>query len=240
MIHLVVTLKGRTIGRFDVDGLQVRIGRHPDNEVQIDNMSVSRFHCLLEKGNPGGGWTVEDQGSHNGTYLNGAKLSQRGPLRSGDILGVGQFHVSVRTDQAAAASNVISVRPTRAPETRELAATEKAFLVRENSAGANLSLDRDLFQVGALTNLELVMPGPRKRAMIVRGHGGFQLVNVADPAEVVLNGDPVEDRAWLSEDDKIQIGELVFSFHRGLSPDEGDQSTMEIQMPQLPPGFELK
>ena len=68
MIQLVVTLKGRTVGRYDVEGTLVRIGRLPDNEVQIDNRSVSRLHCVLEH-ESAEGWFLEDKGSHS----NGAR-----------------------------------------------------------------------------------------------------------------------------------------------------------------------
>ena len=58
MIHLYVTLRDRAVGHFEIPGDKVRIGRHPDNEVQIDSMAVSRHHCVLDR-TPAGGWVSE-------------------------------------------------------------------------------------------------------------------------------------------------------------------------------------
>ena len=237
MIHLIVSLKGRTVGRFDVEGARVRIGRHPENEVQIDNMSVSRFHCLLELGPSG--WEVEDQGSHNGTLLNRAKTNGRAPLTDGDTIGVGQFQVGVRTDDVRPAEPMIAVRSGTAPLQRERLSLEKGFLLRENRPGPPLPLVLDLFQFGALGGCDVAIPGPRKRALIVRGHGGFQLVNVGEPVEVAVNGEAIADTARLTDGDRIRIADLEFVFHFGLPPDDSDQSTMEINLKDLPPGFLL-
>jgi len=239
VIQLVVTLKGRTVGRYDVEGTLVRIGRLPDNEVQIDNRSVSRLHCVLEH-ESAEGWFLEDKGSHNGTYVNGAKVQTRTKVRNGDTIGVGQFMVSLRaaeTDMLASSSigSRISVRASRDPETREKLASEKGYLLRENSPGAPIPLVQDLCQLGSAPGLDVAIPGPPKRALIVRGYGGFQLVNVGAAAEVTRNGQPVADRAWLEEDDLLVIGPLRFTFYRGLPCDESDQATVFLQLP--PGGF---
>ncbi len=243
MIRLIVMLKGRTIGRFDVEGEKVRIGRHPDNEVQIDNNSVSRFHCALDQ-DANGIWSVEDRGSHNGTFVNGARI-QRMVLKSGDTVGVGQFQVAVRTEespsQSTHASRQIAVRSFVDPAKREELAPEKGFLVLQNRPGPPIPLVRDLLQVGSEPGLDIHLEGARKAALFVRGHGGFQLVNVdPDPQRVRCNGKPVPDRIWLPDGVRLEIGDLQLTFHQGM-PSE-DQSTMVIQLPpellNLPPGLE--
>ncbi|MGE0711598.1 MAG: FHA domain-containing protein [Planctomycetota bacterium] len=234
MIHLIVTLKGRTIGRFDVEGDQVRVGRLPDNEVQIDNLSVSRLHCVIER--DAEGWALEDKGSHNGTYLNGARIAARSRVRSGDTIGVGQFLVSFKTEAgdpfaSSAGGTQISVRASRDPETREKLAPEKAYLLRENSPGAPVPLVTDICLLGSARDADVSIEGPPRRALIVRGYGGFQVVNVG-PEEVSRNGQPVVHRAWLEEEDALTIGPLRFTFFRGLPVDDDqDQSTMVMRVP---------
>lgn len=237
MIHFVVTLKGRPINRFDLEGTRVRIGRLPDNEVQIDNSSVSRLHCLLEQDDEG--WWLEDKGSYNGTFLNGAKVQTRCRVRNGDTIGVGQFHVSLKTDveDLLASSQFlgrkIAVRASRDPETRQAQATDKAYLLRTNSPGPPIVLTRDLLQFGSAPDCEVQLAGPHKRALLVRGYGGFQLVN-ATREFVARNGTPVLGQAWLEDNDKLEVGELRFDFHLGL-PMGDEQSTIQMTLP--PGGF---
>lgn len=238
MLLLYVTLRDRAVGHFEVPGDRVRIGRHPDNEVQIDSMAVSRHHCLLERG-PQGGWTVEDLGSNNGTFVNGARVSQRAPARDGDVLSIGKFQVSFREAPDAGGREAPgaggSSRATRADgsELREHASPLKGFLVLRNRPGAPVPLERDAVVIGAAPGADLPALGAPRLAVLVRGYGGFQLLDVSPaPGAVRVGGEPVE-RAWLADGDLLTVGDLELEFHLGL-PSDG-QSTISILAP--PGGF---
>ncbi len=232
MIHLVVTLKGHAVGQFRLEQDLVRVGRNPDNDVQIDNRSVSRYHCRLHL-EAGRGWAVEDLGSHNGTTLNGARISTSASLQTGDTLGVGQFHVTVRTDEGSGGDGgeaLLAVRAGGEAAERERRAPEKGHLLVEGLAEP-LRLQRDLLQIGSAQGLDLSAAGPPKAALIVRGYGGFQLVNAAPgQARVVLDGASVADRARLHDGARIEVGDLRLTFHQGL-PAEAGLSTIEIKVP---------
>ncbi|WP_242346417.1 FHA domain-containing protein [Anaeromyxobacter terrae] len=60
-------------------GPEVRVGRDPENDVVVDDGTLSRRHLVLRR-DGGGGWTVEDAGSSNGTRVNGLRIG-RAPLR---------------------------------------------------------------------------------------------------------------------------------------------------------------
>jgi ABC transport system ATP-binding/permease protein len=65
----------------------LRIGRAADNEVVVSDLSVSRYHAELRK-SPRGGYEIVDLASHNGTFLNGQRISSA-PVTERDIIGVG-------------------------------------------------------------------------------------------------------------------------------------------------------
>jgi hypothetical protein len=65
------------------------IGRRPDLPVSLRDPSVSRLHALLRL--DGGAFFIEDLDSHNGTYINGQRVTSRCRLRSGDRIGIGRF-----------------------------------------------------------------------------------------------------------------------------------------------------
>jgi ABC-type multidrug transport system ATPase subunit/ABC-type transport system involved in multi-copper enzyme maturation permease subunit len=64
----------------------LRIGRAPDNDVVISDLSVSRHHAELRK--VGETYQIVDLDSHNGTFVNGQRVSSA-PLTEGDIVGIG-------------------------------------------------------------------------------------------------------------------------------------------------------
>lgn len=69
-----------------------RVGRHSRSGILLDDITVSRRHCLITVDD--NQLTVEDEGSTNGTYVNGARMEQS-PLQPGDRLMVGRFHLVV-------------------------------------------------------------------------------------------------------------------------------------------------
>jgi pSer/pThr/pTyr-binding forkhead associated (FHA) protein len=73
------------------------IGRHPDSDIFLDDITVSRRHAELHR--TGIGFAVRDVGSLNGTYLNRQRVEE-GSLRNGDELQVGKFKLAFFTGQA--------------------------------------------------------------------------------------------------------------------------------------------
>jgi hypothetical protein len=53
---------------------QVSIGRGPDNDIVLDHVSMSGSHAMIH--NLGGNFQVQDLGSTNGTFVNGAAISE--------------------------------------------------------------------------------------------------------------------------------------------------------------------
>ncbi|HEY6480779.1 MAG TPA: ATP-binding cassette domain-containing protein, partial [Streptosporangiaceae bacterium] len=65
----------------------LRIGRAADNDVVVADLSVSRYHAELRR-SLRGTYEIVDLGSHNGTYLNGQRITAS-PVTEIDIVGVG-------------------------------------------------------------------------------------------------------------------------------------------------------
>ena len=68
------------------------VGRHLHSRILLDDITVSRRHCRLTA--EADRLTVEDEGSTNGTYVNGARMEES-RLLPGDRLMVGRFHLVV-------------------------------------------------------------------------------------------------------------------------------------------------
>ncbi len=66
------------------------LGRHPDSEIMLDDITVSRRHADVER--TPSGYIARDAGSLNGTYVNQQRIDEA-PLRQGDELQVGKFRL---------------------------------------------------------------------------------------------------------------------------------------------------
>ncbi len=87
--ELMVTAGHRSGTRFELAGDWVTVGRHPESDVFLDDITVSRRHVVLESGPAG--HVLRDVGSLNGTYVNGIRTDGEVKLRNGDELQVGKF-----------------------------------------------------------------------------------------------------------------------------------------------------
>lgn len=88
---LLVVLRGPNSGaRFLLDDEQVVAGRHPDSDIFLDDVTVSRKHAVFSQA--ASGYAVLDAGSLNGTYVN-RHLVDQAALQTGDEVQVGKFRL---------------------------------------------------------------------------------------------------------------------------------------------------
>lgn len=88
---VLVVRKGPQPGeRFFLDRARLTVGRDPESDIFLNDMTVSRIHAVLDC--VAGGVTVTDSGSLNGTYLNG-RLVDSALLADGDALQIGMFQM---------------------------------------------------------------------------------------------------------------------------------------------------
>ncbi len=81
---------GRTGEPFPLARTQTTIGRTPDCDIFLDDVTVSRRHAIVAKG--AGRITVEDLGSLNGTFLNRRRI-ETSELANGDEIQIGKYRL---------------------------------------------------------------------------------------------------------------------------------------------------
>lgn len=87
----LVMRNGDDAGRaLTLDATVTRIGRHPDSEIALDDITVSRRHAEIERTPMG--YVVRDAGSLNGTYVNSHRVDEAS-LIHGDEVQVGKFRL---------------------------------------------------------------------------------------------------------------------------------------------------
>ncbi len=88
---LLVVTRGPISGsKFEIEKAVTTLGRHPESDIFLDDVTVSRRHVEIE--HKGEEFTLRDTGSLNGTYLNRERIEQTA-LSSGDELQIGVFRL---------------------------------------------------------------------------------------------------------------------------------------------------
>lgn len=93
MAKLVLMFKDTILNAFPLDeGKGLTIGRHPENDIVIQNVAVSGHHARIDR--RGGQIQLIDLKSRNGTFLNG-KAVRKGMLKDGDTIVMGKHSLRV-------------------------------------------------------------------------------------------------------------------------------------------------
>lgn len=71
--------------------VRLTVGRTANNDVPVEDPSVSRLHAFFEPGSP---WTVKDAGSRLGTKINNVAVEEPTPVRSGDQVAFGDVELT--------------------------------------------------------------------------------------------------------------------------------------------------
>ena len=103
---LLVVKRGPNAGsRFLLDRSTTSAGRHPDSDIFLDDVTVSRRHAEFVRGDGAGGpgpFRVRDVGSLNGTYVDRERIDDRA-LRTGDEVQIGKFRMVFHASRRAGA-----------------------------------------------------------------------------------------------------------------------------------------
>jgi sigma-B regulation protein RsbU (phosphoserine phosphatase) len=95
LVFLAGPIAGR---RYALEAGEYVIGRRSDCQIFVPDMRVSRQHArILSKGDA---WCLEDLGSNNGTYINGARLIESLPIRANDEITIADNRIRVEGDGA--------------------------------------------------------------------------------------------------------------------------------------------
>jgi pSer/pThr/pTyr-binding forkhead associated (FHA) protein len=241
MARLILSLDNRTLAEYNMNRERYTVGRLPDNDVRIDNPTVSGHHSLII--NILNDSFLEDLNSTNGTYVNG-KLIKKHALQHGDVITVGkhqlryvdsssiaqeehdEFASTMVIDNAemvaghAAAMAAAAVAAEPAPQ----AAAAAARLVDTVAGAKPLPVAKVQVLSGSFAGREVALnkavttlgrPGVQVVAITRRseGYSVVQVDNAPDRDPAKLNGEPLGPQAReLGDNDVVEILGIKMGF----------------------------
>lgn len=201
----------------DRDCVEVRLGRRPTSDIELPFPSVSAAHARLFKGDSAHDWWLEDEGSTNGTWLDGQRLSPRRPaaVRPGQRMRIATVDIvfegwsaSVRGDESTgtlARRLIADLFGAAEGEVPSLA------VERGPAAPANIRLvERERrYVAGRADTCDLVLSGEhvsREHAAFVRRWDGVFVSDLGSRNGILVNGTVIAGEHRMSDGDRVQIG----------------------------------
>ena len=92
MLSVLLKLQNTVIKEFKTDQNEIIIGRDPNNDIQIDNIAISRKHARIVK-NPND-YIIEDMNSVNGIFIDGKKINKKF-LKTNDEIIIGKYSLQI-------------------------------------------------------------------------------------------------------------------------------------------------
>ena len=216
--RLVVRLKGRPLKTYPFAGAEMCIGRLPENDIVIDNLSVSRRHAAISSTNEG--FTLRDLGSKNGTLLNGKPMSDA-KLSNGDIIMIGKYEIlfQIPTFEAGnpeSLDQTVIIPHFRREQARPSPAgkTHAAPRLFRKSAMEEYPLERERTVIGRGKDSDIRLEGffaPRVTVEVVRKGSEYVLQKTEGRKKVTINGEEMDEKT-LEREDLIAIGSEEFVF----------------------------
>lgn len=219
---LIVRLKNRPLKTYNFTGKQITIGRLPENDIVIDNLSVSRKHAVIHSVRSG--YVLRDMGSKNGTLLNGEKV-EHGELKAGDAITIGKYEIIFQIttgeesntdtlDQTVIIPRFHSESGLKEKDPLNKQATAPPRLYRR-SEQEEYAIEGDRFVIGRGKESDIKLKGlfaPRGKVSIHR-NGPDWIIQADGKKSVRVNGEKMEEKV-LQEEDLIAIGSEEFVFKR--------------------------
>lgn len=242
MAELTIRLGDQVLQTRDVDGELLRVGRSRENDLVLDNLSVSRNHLQIRFHQ--GHYVLFDMNSSNGTYLNGARITRR-ELLDGDQITVGK-HVLIWHDiseQSTVLENAEGdgVRPPGgAVRRRGTDERPGAWLQVESGRlkGREFKIVRFETTIGKAAINDIVLTDDwllsKRQAIILRkGNDEFEIQDLGGIRKVKVNGQPVEGKHELKNGDMLELGGTKLLFNCTTDKGASRRARLLAKMPAV-------
>ena len=219
--------------RYIIEKQVIQIGRGTDNDIVIDNASVSRKHAKIMQSHSGE-YRLFDLESANGTTLNSMKFANPAGLSDQDVIGIGKFELvfsgeaivefAVRsTDTGLQEKTIIVAKaekdarfvsaastapaPTRAP---------KLVLVEGLHDRKVVDLAKSEITVGKAKECDIQLSGlfaPKLLAKITRDlRGNYILEDVEGKGDILINNQKIQGKHKLVDKDVLNFRGISYVF----------------------------
>jgi ABC transport system ATP-binding/permease protein len=176
------------------------IGRAEDASIRLTERNVSRRHVRLASAEDG--WVVYDEGSYNGTYLNGERVEEQVGFLEGDVLQLGDYRIEL--------SDASLVQPSLPQEARQVR-PDRLVMVIGPAPGHEFPLAVDRISIGRTEDCDVsINHGSVSRLhaeMHLLGQARWEVVDAGSANGIRINGVDLH-RGIVEPGDAIEFGDV--------------------------------
>ena len=236
MARLILMFNKKVVKEVPLLTGGITLGRHQDNGIVIDNLSVSTFHARIDKAGPN--YLLTDLQSTNGTYVNNEKITSC-KLSNGDNILIGKhLLIFVASDQEAPKEDkaptlnktmildtqsqrqLLSKQKTPATPLRVAKKIGVVSFIDESGLG-EIELTKKLVKIGKAETSEIKLSGllmGTTAATISRRPSGYVITFTGGMTKLKVNGKTIKDSVQLNEFDTVELGSYKFQFYQKELP----------------------
>lgn len=184
------------------DGTRYVLGRGDQADIMLPGELVSRQHAALEAND--GSWYLQDLGSSNGTFKNGARVEEPIEIEDGDDIVIGGFHMGVQVRKGSLGADSVALPEVTSASTVTIN-PEDLFPKGHAESGA-VALEGRLEEVPIVEILQLLRLGERSGELLIDGSdrgAGIVLVVGGEIYAAAVEG---EGGSFAGKDALFQIG----------------------------------
>jgi len=217
---LLVKLHGQASRSIDLTADSFSIGRKPENDLPIDDHTVSSRHAKIVRVQSV--YFLEDLKSTNGTAVNG-KPVERAQLHDADVITIGQHRIIFQDNAPSAATSVpasLDLDQTLAISGKHLAAapsiTAKVVITSGKTDRLEYHLTKTANLIGSQEGAAIRLTGwfaPKAVALISSRGSGFTISPSAGSKRLLINGREVSAPQTLKDGDGIEVAGASMTFY---------------------------
>lgn len=217
---LLVKLHGQASRSIDLTADSFSIGRKPENDLPIDDHTVSSRHAKIVRVQSV--YFLEDLKSTNGTAVNG-KPVERAQLHDADVITIGQHRIIFQDNAPSAATSVpasLDLDQTLAISGKHLAAapsiTAKVVITSGKTDRLEYHLTKTANLIGSQEGAAIRLTGwfaPKAVALISSRGSGFTISPSEGSKRLLVNGREVSAPQTLKDGDGIEVAGVSMTFY---------------------------
>ncbi|HEX8749625.1 MAG TPA: FHA domain-containing protein [Nitrospira sp.] len=224
---LLVKLHGQGSRTIDLSRDTFTIGRKVDNDLVIDDHTVSSHHARIARVQSV--YFLEDVKSTNGTTLNGKPI-ERAQLHDTDVIAIGQ-HRFIFQDHSPVPAIAASVPGTDMEQTmvigsKDLRAeapleTAKVLVTSGKTDHLDYQLTKSATLIGSQEGAAIRLTGwfaPKSAALITQRGGAYSISPSQRSKKLLVNGMGVSGQQQLKDGDVIEVAGVSMTFYYGVAP----------------------
>ena len=228
MAKVLLKYDGNLLKEFELDAKDsFQIGRSADNDIHIDDATVSSCHAGIEK--QGDRFFIEDLNSLNGTYANRERISAKVQLNNGDKIFIGRHVLTFVSEDRTESQKLEMEQNAEAPaeETKETKKQQDGKNKPEQASGGLVVLEGSMDKKEYLLNRRVISIGKDKTAairlkglftpdfgaFINKNKDGYCISPASGSKLTKVNGKILQKHHQLREGDIIKVGNATFQFY---------------------------